>query len=75
MDAQNSNSAVHYNLKNNYPNPFNPSTNISYSLSKENFITITVYDLIGNKIKLLVNDYKSIGNHTVNWNGVNEKGE
>lgn len=74
LDAQNSNSAAHYNLKNNYPNPFNPSTNIYYSLSKENFITITVYDLIGNKIKLLVNDYKSIGNHTVNWNGVNEKG-
>jgi flagellar hook assembly protein FlgD len=61
-------------LKNNYPNPFNPSTNIPYSLSIENFITIAVYDLIGNKVKLLVSDYKDIGNYTVNWNGVNEKG-
>jgi len=74
LDLQDSNSAFHYNLKNNYPNPFNPSTNISYSLSIENFITIAVYDLIGNKVKILVSDYKDIGNYTVNWNGVNEKG-
>ena len=58
----------------NYPNPFNPSTNIPYTILIENFISITIYDLNGIRIKSLINKYSHAGNHTVKWNGKDEKG-
>ena len=59
-------------MHNNYPNPFNPSTNIPYTILKDEFINIVIYDLTGNRIKLLINEYKDIGNYVINWNGKNE---
>ena len=64
-----------YTLYQNYPNPFNPSTEIRYSLKNSEPITITIYDIIGNRIKLLVNESKSIGHHTVEWDVTNTAGE
>ena len=61
-------------MHNNYPNPFNQSTNIPYTLFKKKLINILIYDLTGNRIKLLVNEYKDIGNYIINWNGKNENG-
>lgn len=51
----------------NYPNPFNPSTVISYHLSDDNFVSLIVYDVLGNKIKTLVNEKQSGGIHEILW--------
>jgi hypothetical protein len=64
-----------YVLSQNYPNPFNPVTNISYGLPKESFVTISVYNLMGQKVAELVNDDRNAGYHTVTWNSANLIGE
>ncbi len=51
-------------LYNNYPNPFNPATNISFSLPKESFVDLTIYNSIGQKILTLVNKRLSAGKHS-----------
>src|SRR5690606_14803557 len=51
----------------NYPNPFNSSTIISYSISKNSDINISVYDLLGRKLKTLTNEYKQKGSYEINF--------
>lgn len=63
-----------YNLSQNYPNPFNPSTTIRYEIPKTSQVTITVYNLLGEKIKTLINEEKEAGFYSVFWNGQNEAG-
>jgi hypothetical protein len=60
-----------YNLYQNYPNPFNPSTSISYQLPASVFVTLKVYDVLGREIDVLVNEHQSVGDHSVQFNGVN----
>ena len=57
-----------YALKQNYPNPFNPSTMISYSLPNNTFVTLKVFDVLGNEVATLVNEEKSAGNFEVEFN-------
>ncbi|HSW53578.1 MAG TPA: T9SS type A sorting domain-containing protein [Ignavibacteriaceae bacterium] len=54
-------------LNQNYPNPFNPSTAIRYSIPTSGFVTIKVYDILGNEIATLVNEEKTAGNYEVNF--------
>ncbi len=56
-------------LHSNYPNPFNPITNISYSVKKAGKVTLEVYNIKGQLVKTLVNDVKETGNYTTTWNG------
>ncbi len=56
-----------YTLGQNYPNPFNPSTKINFSVPKEGLVSIKVYNSIGQEIATLVNENKSAGNYTVNF--------
>ena len=56
-------------LTGNYPNPFNPSTNIAYSVKYAGYVILEVYNLKGQVVKILVNETKETGNYTVNWNG------
>ena len=60
-------------LQQNYPNPFNPSTTIEYDLGFVDGpfqrVNVTIYDIMGRNIKVLVNDEKSIGRYNVRWNG------
>ena len=58
---------LEYSLKQNYPNPFNPSTEISYSLNQSGFVTLTVYNSLGQRVEELVKDYKEAGNHQVKF--------
>ena len=62
---------------NNYPNPFNPSTTISFSLSTSNIedIELVIYNLKGQKVKHLVIDQQSTGQHQVTWNGTDDYGK
>ncbi len=57
-----------YRLYNNYPNPFNPSTTISYALRSECQVKLTVYNILGQKVDVLVNKVQNSGNHSVKWN-------
>ncbi len=50
-----------------YPNPFNPSTSISYTLNVIDNISITVFDTLGNEIETLFNGHKGIGTHDISW--------
>ena len=64
----------HFTLNQNYPNPFNPQTNISYSLKEADFITITIYDMLGKKVRTLTNEYKFAGDHSIIWDGLTDNG-
>ncbi len=63
-----------FSLEANYPNPFNPSTRIEYSLPLESRVTITVYNLLGQQIASLVDRVEEGGNHHVIWNGRDQAG-
>ncbi|MCK4652993.1 MAG: T9SS type A sorting domain-containing protein [Candidatus Cloacimonetes bacterium] len=56
-------------LHQNHPNPFNPDTKISYSLYEQGKVELSIYNIKGQIVKILVNDYKVIGKHSVIWNG------
>ena len=56
-----------YSLTNIYPNPFNPVTNISYSLPEITNISLTVYDMTGREISVLYSGTQSPGNHIISW--------
>ena len=60
-----------YNLEQNYPNPFNPSTTISYSIPASSFVTLKVFDILGNEIKSLVNEEMFVGIYKVEFNAAN----
>jgi hypothetical protein len=57
-----------------FPNPFNPTTNINFSLSAEQNVTISVFNIKGQKVKTLINDVLEMGHHNVVWNGDNSIG-
>ncbi len=54
-------------LKQNYPNPFNPSTSIQYALNSTQFVTLKVYDALGNEVATLVNEEKEEGVYQVEF--------
>ena len=58
-----------YSLDDNYPNPFNPVTTISYNLPKRSYISLNVFDILGNEIAILDEGEKDEGKHSVQWNG------
>ncbi len=60
-----------YELMNNYPNPFNPSTKINYSLAEPQFTSIIIYDVMGRQVATLVNEKQSAGNYSLIWNASN----
>ncbi len=58
----------------NYPNPVKSSTTIEYNLTNGGYVTIKIYDMVGNEVKSLVNTYHSSGKYTINWDTKNENG-
>ncbi len=57
-----------FQLSQNYPNPFNPSTIIRYELPKNELVTMTIYNLLGQKVAELINEKQNAGTHEVNFN-------
>ena len=60
-----------YKLEQNYPNPFNPSTRISWQSPVGSYQTIKVYDVLGNEVAALVDEYKPAGSYEIEFNGSN----
>ncbi len=59
----------------NFPNPFNPETTIAYSIPKDSFVRVDIFDVRGRLINALSEGYQKQGQHTVTWNGVDESGK
>jgi len=57
----------HFHLKQNYPNPFNPATTIEFTLPQSGFVTLKVYNLLGEEVAVLLEAHQPAGNYTVNF--------
>jgi hypothetical protein len=64
--------ALQYELSNNYPNPFNPSTQIRYSLAQSGMVSLKVYDMIGRLVTTLVDGHQEAGKYTVTFNSTDK---
>jgi len=64
---------VTYKLDQNYPNPFNPTTTIQYGIAKEGLVTLTIYNILGQEVKTLVNTRQNVGVYKLQWNGLDNK--
>ncbi len=67
-DVEEHNIPTSFSLSQNYPNPFNPETTINYQLPTPGFVTLKVYDLLGQEVIALVNEYKQPGNYKATFN-------
>ena len=63
-----------FSLKGNYPNPFNPSTKIMFTLGMENDVTVSVYSILGEEIATLHSGRMIPGAHSIRWNGLTDNG-
>jgi len=63
-----------YRLEQNYPNPFNPETSIRYQLAKAGQVNLVIYNMLGQKVRTLVNGAKTLGNQAQVWDGKNDRG-
>ena len=65
---------VEFSLSANYPNPFNPTTTIDYSIATAGDVSIVVYDMMGREVKSLVADFATPGSYSVVWDATNNEG-
>ncbi len=68
VEVMNSITPDEYFLSQNYPNPFNPSTKISWQVPVGSHQTLKIYDVLGNEVATLVDEYKPAGSYEVEWN-------
>jgi len=58
-------------LEQNYPNPFNPSTNIKYQVGNDGFVTLEVFNSLGEVAATLISEFKQAGTYQISFNGSN----
>lgn len=63
-----------FSLDQNFPNPFNPSTKFTYHIPSRGIVTLTIYDLVGRAVALLVNEEKQAGRHSITWYASSQSG-
>ena len=63
-----------YALRQNYPNPFNPTTTIAYDIPEASHVRISIYNLLGQEVRTLVNSHHEAAYHKVQWNGLTNAG-
>ncbi len=63
-----------FELAQNFPNPFNPSTNIRYSIRQAGIYQLTIYNILGQRVQTLFNGFQTANRHEITWNGLNEAG-
>src|SRR5262249_51932267 len=64
----------YYVLSQNYHNPFHPTTTIRYVLRKREKVTLEIFDVIGQRVRVLIDEEQSAGEHTLSWDGKDERG-
>jgi hypothetical protein len=64
-----------YQLSQNFPNPFNPTTNIQFAIPTSGQVRLDVYDILGNHVSTLVNEQMGAGNFRTTWNGMDKNGQ
>ncbi|MGB5289352.1 MAG: T9SS type A sorting domain-containing protein, partial [Ignavibacteriaceae bacterium] len=64
-----------FQLYQNYPNPFNPSTTLSFVIGQSSFVSLKVYDMLGNEVATLVDEYKPAGKYEVEFNADSHSGK
>ncbi|NIV95767.1 T9SS type A sorting domain-containing protein [candidate division KSB1 bacterium] len=64
-----------FRLSQNFPNPFNPGTEIRFELPVERHVNLTIYNVLGQNIKTLVDEVKAAGSHSVTWDGTDDNGQ
>jgi hypothetical protein len=64
-----------YSLLQNYPNPFNPSTCVEFDLARTSQVKLEIYNILGSKVKTLVNDKLSVGHKSITWDGKDDQGK
>ena len=64
-----------YAVYQNFPNPFNPTTSFRYDLPEDSYVKITIYDILGNKLKDLVSEHQTAGYKTIKWDAANNRNE
>ncbi|MCJ7508474.1 MAG: T9SS type A sorting domain-containing protein, partial [candidate division Zixibacteria bacterium] len=74
-DDQKTSLPSEFGLAQNYPNPFNLESNIEYSLPKDCQVKLVIYNILGQKIRTLVNEEQKAGHQRISWDGRNDKGE
>jgi len=73
--AENSVSPSNFELFQNYPNPFNPATLINYRIAERASVELVVFNLLGERVRVLVNEVRPAGAYEARWDGTNERGE
>jgi flagellar hook assembly protein FlgD len=61
-------------LEQNYPNPFNPETIIKYQLPKQAAVSIKIFNILGQKVRTLVDNVQPAGTYSIRWDGANDRG-
>lgn len=64
-----------FNLSVNFPNPFNPNTTVQYAIPEAVHVTIEVCNMLGQSVRMLVDEFKNVGYYTTLWDGRNQSGE
>ena len=72
--ALESDKSLTFNLLTNYPNPFNPTTTINFSILEPGEVSLTIYNIFGKKIINLANGFYYTGNYDIKWNALDEYG-
>ena len=68
---KNNNTIKDFRLDQNYPNPFNPTTIITFAVPRESFVTLKIYNYLGQEIKTLFDDIRQQGEYKISWYAVN----
>ena len=63
-----------FSLSQNYPNPFNPVTNMDYTLPKRSRVVISIYNVLGQEVKTIINKEQEYGYHSIIWDGIDNRG-
>ncbi|MFQ5628723.1 MAG: choice-of-anchor B family protein [bacterium] len=72
VGGSNSELPTHYAIFDNYPNPFNPRTTITYQLPEQSNVTLTIFNILGQPVRTLVNTEQKAGSYSITWDGLNE---
>jgi hypothetical protein len=75
MNQEGERAIIDYDLGENFPNPFNATPTISYSIAYGNTVSLKVYNTLGQEVKTLINEFKQPGHYTIQWDGTNNRNQ